>query len=311
MLDTSISTHVVQIPVTLIVRNPKQPRQKFDEEELNQLTTSVKQHGVIQPLLVCPPNPNGIHMLIAGERRWRAAQNAKLETVPAVIRTVDASNLRILALVENVLRADMSPVEEGDAYIEMRKDGTSNAEIANAIGTNEARVAHCINCASLPDAARELIHAGALYTSSTFITPLKGIADIDPTACNELAKEIVKKQPGLKAAAKAANGVLAYLRNQLGKHTGKHPHRKSAPVLEVASYLAKVDVDDDQEPEGWNLLKQAERVPPWAALTQAAIEVCKTCELHDIASPQMCSACTAAQLLAKVTLLAPNPGKED
>jgi ParB/RepB/Spo0J family partition protein len=309
MLDTAISTNVVQIPVALIVPNPKQPRQKFDQEEHDLLTASVKQHGIIQPLLVCPPDPKGVHVLIAGERRLRAAKSANLKTVPAVIRDVKTDDLAVLALVENVIRDDMSPVEEGSAYLELRRKGKSNSEIAKLIGTNDVRVGHCINCASLPDRTREMVHAGTLYKSNDFISVMTEIARIDSTACDELAKEIVKKQPGLKAAKKSAEGVLAYLRNLDVKKNKSKGKSKSAPVLEVASFIAKTDIDEE-EPLGWNVLQQAGDVPQWRMLAQAAIAVCKRCELRDIASPQMCSACTAAQMLAAIVTLPQDNGKD-
>ena len=300
---------VVQIPVALITPNPKQPRKRFDPQELEHLTASVKEHGVIQPLLVCPADRDGIHILIAGERRLRAAKGAQLKTVPAVIRDVKTDDLAVLALVENVIRDDMSPVEEGDAYLELRRKGKSNSEIARMIGTNDVRVAHCINCASLPDRTREMVHAGTLYRSNDFISVMTEIAGIDPAACDELAKEIVKKQPGLKAAKKSAEGVLAYLQNLSAKKSGRNGKTKSAPVLDVASFIAKTDIDVE-EPQGWNVLQQAGDVPQWRMLAQAAVDICSRCELRDIASPQMCSACTAAQMLAEMATLPQDNGKE-
>lgn len=303
MLPTQASqAGVVQIPIALITPNPKQPRKRFDPQELEHLTASVKEHGVIQPLLVCPADQDGIHILIAGERRLRAAKGAHLKTVPAVIRDVKSDDLAVLALVENVIRDDMSPVEEGDAYLELRRKGKSNSEIARMIGTNDVRVAHCINCASLPDRTREMVHTGSLYRSNDFISVMIEIARIDPAACDELAKEIVKKQPGLKAAKKSAEGVLAYLQNLSAKENRGKDKSKSAPVLEVASFVAKTNIDVE-EPHGWNVLQQAGEVPPWRLLAQAAIDVCKRCELRDIASPQMCSACTAAQMLVAMAKL--------
>jgi len=236
----------------------------------------------------------------------RAAKGANLATVPAVIRDVNPDDLGVVALIENVIRDDMSPVEEGDAYLELRKKGKSNSQIAKLVGINDVRVGHCINCASLPDGTREMVHAGTLYKSGDFIATMKSIADIDPEACDELAKEIVRKQPGLKSAKKSAAGVLAYLQG-LDKKKGRV---KSAPVLDVASHLAKIDVDDEEEPQRWNVLQQAGVVPPWALVAQAAVDVCKKCELRDIASAQMCSACTAAQMLAKMAMLPQNNGKD-
>src|SRR5258706_6797500 len=311
MLVTQTSqTSILQIPVTLITPNPKQPRKRFDPEELENLTAAVKEHGVIQPLLVCPADQGGIHILIAGERRLRAGKGAERETVPAIIRDVKTDDLAVLALVENVIRDDMSPVEEGDAYLELRRKGKSNSEIARMIGTNDVRVGHCINCASLPDRTREMVHAGTLYKSNNFISVMTEIATIDLTACDELAKEIVKQQPGLKAAKKSAEGVLAYLQNLRAKKSRSKAKSKSAPVLEVASFIAKTDIDVE-EPQGWNVLKQAGDVPQWPLLTQAAIDVCRRCELRDIASPQMCSACTAAQMLAGMANLPHVNGKDE
>lgn len=292
----------------MIVPNPKQPRKRFKAEELENLTASVKEHGVIQPLIVCPAGGDGIHILIAGERRLRAARGASLETVPAVIRDVSPDDLGVVALIENVVRDDMSPVEEGDAYLELRREGKSNSEIAKLVGVNDVRVGHCINCASLPDRTREMVHAGTLYKSGDFIATMKSIADIDTEACDELAKEIVKKQPGLKSAKKSASGVLAYLQG-LDKNRSKGKVR-SAPVLDVASHLAKVDVDDEEGPQHWNVLQQAGDLPPWTLVAQAAVCVCKKCELRDIASAQMCSACTVAQMLAVLAVLPQNNGKD-
>lgn len=304
------TTSVLQIPVALITPNPKQPRKRFKAEELENLTASVREHGVIQPLIVCPAGNDGIHVLIAGERRLRAAKGAKLKTVPAIIRNVNPDNLGVVALIENVIRDDMSPVEEGDAYLELRGKGKSNSEIAKLVGVNDVRVGHCINCASLPDRTREMVHAGTLYKSGDFIAIMKSIADIDTEACDELAKEIVKKQPGLKSAKKSAAGVLAYLQG-LGEKKSKGKGRvKSAPVLDVASHIAKIDIDADEEPQRWNVLQQAGDVPPWPLVAQSAVGVCKKCELRDIASSQMCSACTAAQMLATMAVLSQNDGKD-
>jgi len=305
---TQTNTSVLQIPVVMIVPNPKQPRKRFKPEELESLTASIREHGVIQPLIVCPAGDDGIHTLIAGERRLRAARGASLATVPAIIRNVHPEDLGVVALIENVIRDDMSPVEEGDAYLELRRKGKSNSQIAKLVGINDVRVGHCINCASLPDRTREMVHAGTLYKSGDFIATMKSIADIDPEACDELAKEIARKQPGLKSAKKSAAGVLAYLQ---GLDTKKGKGRvKSAPVLDIASHLAKTDVDDKEEPQRWNVLQQARVVPPWLLVAQVAVDVCKRCELRDIASAQMCSACTAAQMLAAMAVLPQNNGKD-
>jgi len=296
---------VLQVPISYIQPNPKQPRQTFDEDELRQLAVSVKEHGVIQPLIVCPPNSEGFYVLIAGERRWRAAQIAELETVPAIIRTPpNEDDLLVLAVIENVNREDMSLVEEGDAYLQLKNMGWSNTRIAIAVGVNDVRVGHCINCASLPSGTRVLIRSGELFTSNKFIAALKDIADMDPDACDDLATELARTCPTLKAAIKSADGVLAYLRNikKPAKANGKH----KIPIFEIASQAAKLDLDDSdtQAPPKWDVLHQAGLVPPWNIVAQAARNICSNCELRDIASSVMCSACTAAQMLVNLATLA-------
>jgi len=136
----------VEIDITHISRNPQQPRQWFNNEELDNLAASIREHGIIQPLIVTPPNSNGIYTLIAGERRLIAAGRAERETVTAIIREVTCEqDYLILALVENVDRSEMTPVEEGDGYLALRAQEMSNAEIARKVGVNDARVGNCIN----------------------------------------------------------------------------------------------------------------------------------------------------------------------
>ena len=141
MTQTTKPTLAVEIDITHIERNPKQPRQWFNNDELNNLAASIRVHGIIQPLIVTPANANGFHTLIAGERRLIAAGRAERETVPAIIREVTCEqDYLILALVENVDRSEMTPVEEGDGYLALRAQGLSNAEIARKVGVTDSRV---------------------------------------------------------------------------------------------------------------------------------------------------------------------------
>ena len=114
-------TGVTQVAVDLIQRNPRQPRENFDIEELENLATSIREHGVIQPLIVAP-GQNGIYILIAGERRLQASRKAGLSTVPVVIRHANDQQLLELALIENVQRADLNAIEEAEAYQHLEKE---------------------------------------------------------------------------------------------------------------------------------------------------------------------------------------------
>src|SRR5574341_331024 len=209
MTQTTQSGLAVEVDITHIERNPKQPRQWFNSDELDDLADSIREHGIIQPLIVTPANANGIHTLIAGERRLIAAGRAERETVPAIIREVTCEqDYLILALVENVDRSEMTPVEEGDGYLVLRAQGMSNAEIARKVGVTDARVGNCINCASLPEKTRALVNKGQLYISNQFISILHDIAEVSHKACDEVAQQIADTQPSLKLAKKTATAVL-------------------------------------------------------------------------------------------------------
>jgi len=198
MTQTTQPTLAVEIDITHIERNPKQPRQWFNNEELEQLTVSVREHGIIQPLVVAPSPKPDVYILIAGERRLIAARRAELEMIPVIVREVaNEQEMLILALVENVDRVEMTPLEEGDAYLVLKSQGMSNAEIARKVGVTDVHVGNCINCASLPQKTRELINKDQLYISNQFISILHDIAEVSPKACDEVAQQIADTQPTL------------------------------------------------------------------------------------------------------------------
>src|SRR4030067_2525895 len=129
---------VTQVPVDLIQRNPRQPREKFDIEELENLAASIREHGVIQPLVVTPAK-RGIYVLIAGERRLQASRKAGLKTVPVVIRHANDQQLLELALIENVQRADLNPIEEAQAFQHLAKEFNLSHDAIAARGYKDCR----------------------------------------------------------------------------------------------------------------------------------------------------------------------------
>jgi ParB family chromosome partitioning protein len=151
-----------ELPVELIKPNPKQPRTRFDEEALAGLASSIKSSGVIQPLLV-RPLPDGSYELIAGERRWRAAREAGLEKVPAIIRDSEQAERMQVALIENMVREDLNPVEEARACAALVEDlGLSKEELAQRIGRDRSTVSNLIRLLELPDEAIALLESGKL-----------------------------------------------------------------------------------------------------------------------------------------------------
>ena len=151
-----------QLPVQLIGPNPRQPRKEFDEESLLALAGSLGDRGVLQPVLVRPA-PGGTYELIAGERRWRAAQLAGLETIPALVRDHDDAESLELALIENMAREDLNPIEEARACALLVEElGLTREEIGRRVGRSRVAVSNLLRLLDLPDEALDLLAQGAL-----------------------------------------------------------------------------------------------------------------------------------------------------
>jgi ParB family chromosome partitioning protein len=150
------------VPVDLIAPNPKQPRRRFDEATLAGLAESVRQRGLLQPVLVRPV-PGGTYELVAGERRWRAAQLAGLDVVPALVRAADDAQALEVALIENMAREDLNPVEEARACAALVEElGLTREEVGRRIGRSRVAVSNLLRLLDLPDEALALIEDAAL-----------------------------------------------------------------------------------------------------------------------------------------------------
>jgi ParB family chromosome partitioning protein len=150
------------LPIDLIQRNPGQPRRHFDEDELNELAHSIGTHGVLQPILVRPIT-GGKFEIVAGERRWRAAQRAGLHAIPAVIREIGEQDVLEIAIVENVQRSDLNPIEEAQGFqVLIDKFGRTQQEIADAVGKSRPHIANMLRLLSLPDDLQEMVRDGRL-----------------------------------------------------------------------------------------------------------------------------------------------------
>jgi ParB family chromosome partitioning protein len=151
-----------ELPVELIKPNPNQPRTKIDEEALAGLASSIEANGVVQPLLVRPLS-DGSYELIAGERRWRAAQAAGLAKVPAVVRDQELAERLQVALIENMVREDLNPVDEARACAALVDDlGLSKEELARRVGRSRPAVSNLIRLLALPDEALAMLESGEL-----------------------------------------------------------------------------------------------------------------------------------------------------
>jgi len=163
------------VPIELVFPNPDQPRRTFDEDKLNELTESIKEKGIFQPLIV-RQRPANEHQyeIVAGERRWRAAQRAKLHQVPVIVREFSDVEVLEIAIIENIQRADLNPVEEAAGYRQlMDRFGHTQEKLAEALGKSRSHIANLLRLLNLPEDVQGLLvsgqlsagHARALITS--------------------------------------------------------------------------------------------------------------------------------------------------
>ncbi|MCA9986726.1 MAG: ParB/RepB/Spo0J family partition protein [Anaerolineales bacterium] len=150
------------IAVTAISPNPHQPRSHMDEEKLEELAASIREHGLIQPLIVNEYEP-GKYFLIAGERRWRACQRAGVEMVPVVVKEATAQDMLELAIIENVQRADLNAVEEAVAYRQLMDEfGLTQEQVAQRMGKSRPAIANAVRLLTLPEAIQEAVVDGQI-----------------------------------------------------------------------------------------------------------------------------------------------------
>jgi len=150
------------IPVERLRPNPDQPRRTFTEDQMADLARSIEEKGIIQPLIVRAVE-DGMYEIVAGERRWRAAQMAQLHEVPALVRDYDDTEVLEVAIIENIQRADLNPVEEAAGYRQlMDRFGHTQEKISEALGKSRSHVANSLRLLSLPDEVREMLISGQL-----------------------------------------------------------------------------------------------------------------------------------------------------
>ncbi|MBE0580332.1 ParB/RepB/Spo0J family partition protein [Devosia sp.] len=154
---------VKKLPVEFIIANRANPRRTFNSEQLEELTNSIREKGVMQPLLVRPSDDPNIFEIIAGERRWRAAQKAGLHDVPVIVRDVGDKEALELAIIENVQRADLNPLEEAMGYGQLIEQfDYTQQDLAQVIGKSRSHVANTLRLLRLPEDVREMVSSGTL-----------------------------------------------------------------------------------------------------------------------------------------------------
>ncbi len=199
---------VTDIPVQDIKRNPRQPRQKFDPQELNGLADSLKEHGIIQPLIVSQGEKPGEYILVAGERRLLAARQVGLPSVPALVRETSDQQRLELALVENVQRADLGPLETAEAYRQLTEEfGLSHEEIGSRVGKSRVAITNTLRLLQLPPSIQQALtdetitegHARALLSLPSPHSQAAALATIQAKGLNvRQTEELVRRLSGDK-----------------------------------------------------------------------------------------------------------------
>src|SRR5437867_5723468 len=187
---------LLEIDVDRILPNAQQPRRSFDEDSLNELADSIRVHGVIQPILV-QVLPDNFYQLIAGERRWRAAQRAGLVRVPAVVREIASDSALEIALIENLQRQDLNPMEEAQAYEKLIAEfGLTQEEVARRVGKSRATIANMLRLLRLPLEVQQWITENKLTTGHA--KALLSLSDL--SAIVESARKIIQGNYSVRQA---------------------------------------------------------------------------------------------------------------
>ena len=176
------------VPIEKVVPNPDQPRRSFTEDQLNELAASIREKGVIQPLIVRPrPGVSGEYEIVAGERRWRAAQIAQLHELPVVVREFNDTEVLEVAIIENIQRADLNPIEEAAGYRQlMDRFGHTQEKMAEALSKSRSHIANLLRLLQLPDVVQGMLQKGELTIGHARAL----ITTDDPVA---LAQKVVKQ----------------------------------------------------------------------------------------------------------------------
>lgn len=209
---------VRMLPVSSLVPHPDQPRRHFDEDKLEELAQSLKQRGLIQPIVVRPSGHN--YQIVAGERRWRAAQRARLHEVPVIVRDFDDAQTMEIALVENIQRQDLNAIEEAEAYARLiREYGHSQEALGKLVHKSRSHIANLLRLLDLPEGVREMVVVGDIDMGHAR-------ALIGAPEAEKLAREVATK------------GLSVRETEKLARHAKPGSRRKADPRIRDADIMA-------------------------------------------------------------------------
>jgi ParB family chromosome partitioning protein len=224
---------ITEIALDQIVRGRYQPRRIFTEDSLNELAASIRAQGLMQPIVV-RPRPQGGYELIAGERRWRAARIAGLEQIPAVVKEVADDRASAMALIENIQRENLNPLEEALALQRLRDEfSLTQQQVADAVGKSRVAVTNLLRLLNLPPAVRELLDQGVIEMGHA-----RALLSLDPLEQERLARVIADRQLSVRQAETMVRELLAPKPDN-GSKTPERGGDKSADTRQLEQSLAE------------------------------------------------------------------------
>lgn len=225
-VDDMVSTSTLNI--NEIIPNKEQPRKTFDQTALEELADSIRQHGVLQPLLV-RPLPNGAYQLVAGERRWRASRLAELKEVPVIIKELTDTEAMEIAIIENLQREDLNPIEEAEGLQTLiDKCGFTQEEVATSVGKSRPAITNALRLLKLPEDVREMTKKGEISAGHA-----RALLSFDSQALmQEVAAKIVSDKLTVRDVEKLAKRPKT-------AETKKAPHRRDSIYDEVELSLTE------------------------------------------------------------------------
>ena len=227
--EEDASRGILYIPIDAIRPNPRQPRQHMTPETLQELAASIREHGILQPLIVSRGEKPGEYILVAGERRWRAARAAGLERVPVIVRELSERERLEWALVENVQRADLNPLEEAEAYRQLHEEfGLSHAEIAQRVGKSRVAVTNTLRLLKLSEPVKAALMAGDIQEGHA-----RALLALSPADQVWALEEIRRRHLTVRQTEDLVRRRLK--QTALDTHSPPQQTRSADPILEDAA----------------------------------------------------------------------------
>lgn len=235
------------VPIEFLTANPSQPRRRFDEAAIDGLVESIREKGILQPILVRPHrSETNFYEIVAGERRWRAAQRAKIHEVPVIVKDLSDSDTLEIALIENIHREDLTPMEEAEAYQRLMNDFSHTQDaLAQAVGKSRSHVANMLRLLSLPEEVKSMVDDKLI--SAGHARALIGLDNAE-----ELAHQVVKKDLSVRQTEKLAQSAREGKVSPALKKISRSVDRRDADTIALESSLSdslglKVVLDNDGE----------------------------------------------------------------